>query len=241
MPYALIVAMSLLCCFFSPTSAMSKQCDPDLSPQCEPSPSIEYGARVFRKRCVLCHGGDGLGGGLLPLQSKNYPSTNLLKPKFNTDADSVRELIYWGGSRGKMSPLSPPWGDELTATQLDSVVLFIGLLRKQPKKGIDLIRQADKFSDTSIERGKAIYMSRCARCHGRSGVGDGVLKKMIKGPPPYDLTQSQASDKYLREIISKGGSAVNRSASMPPWGYDLMSTEIDSVIIFIKSFRDCEL
>ncbi|MFK5915805.1 MAG: cytochrome c, partial [Woeseiaceae bacterium] len=42
---------------------------------------VTYGANVFQARCALCHGTDGLGEGILSLQLKDYPNTNLRDSK----------------------------------------------------------------------------------------------------------------------------------------------------------------
>ena len=75
-------------------------------------------------------------------------------------------------------------------------------------------------------------------CHGRYGEGNGRLAKIIRNPPPYDLTKSTAEQTYLIEIITKGGAAVNRSKHMPPWGEELTSVEIDSVVNYIMTIRN---
>ena len=61
------------------------------------------------------------------------------------------------------------------------------------------------------------------------------MAKIIKNPPPFNLLQSTAKDSYLKEIITKGGEAMNRSPRMPPWGSDLNQSEVDSLIIYLKS------
>lgn len=44
----------------------------------------------------------------------------------------------------------------------------------------------------SIERGRVIYVSYCAGCHGEAGDGRGPAKRFLN-PPPMDFTQVQAS------------------------------------------------
>lgn len=205
----------------------------------ETEPTRGRGATVFKERCVLCHGSVGMGEGMLPMSLKNYPATNLLKPKHGGDADSLRKIIIWGGSKGKMNIYSPPWGDELTWTEIESVVLFVQHLRDDTEAALELLKkQAAVVEVASLKIGRTFYQSRCAMCHGKGGEGNGRMAKIIKNPPPFDLTKSIVPDDYLKEVINKGGAALGRSPRMPPWVDELSPVELDSVILYIKTLRD---
>ncbi len=179
-----------------------------------------------------------MGGGLLSLTIADYPATNLLTPKYATDLDSLREAIFWGGSDGRMSHLSPPWGNELTCVELESVVLFVQEIRKNVKSGLTLLGAVASEQQPSMKLGRLVYDSRCQLCHGASGHGDGKLAKVIKDPPPFDLTQSTVPTAYLQRIIGEGGAAVGRSVKMPPWKDELSEAEFSSVIAYIKALRE---
>lgn len=75
-------------------------------------------------------------------------------------------------------------------------------------------------------------------CHGIYGEGDGNMAKIIRNPPPYNLTKSTQTEAYLKEIISKGGEAVSRSPQMPPWGEELNDSEIQSLILYLLTLRE---
>ena len=76
----------------------------------EAKPTLEYGAKVFQSRCVLCHGREGYGDGMLPMSMKEYPKTNLHENTFGKELDELRLSIIYGGSLGTMSAEMPPWG-----------------------------------------------------------------------------------------------------------------------------------
>lgn len=204
----------------------------------EAKPCVRYGAKVFQARCSLCHGTDGHGEGILPMSIKQYPNTNLLDPKHGTDTKTLTNIIKHGSSLPQISPEMPPWGDELTATQLDSVVMFVKFLRKDVDKALQMLREEAKTQKPSTRIGRAIFKGRCVLCHGDGGEGNGKMARIIKDPPPFNLTKSSAPDEYLKLIIEKGGKALGRSERMPPWGTDLSNTEIDSLIIYIKKLRE---
>ena len=201
------------------------------------SPSLELGAEVYKNRCVLCHGNQGMGEGILPLTIKDYPNTNLFEPRFPVDEASLRETIAYGGSKGRMSDEMPPWGDELTFQEMESVMQFTLLMHQNRDKAWARLASVREVQGTSLRAGKAIFKSRCTLCHGAEGKGDGKMARIIKDPPPFNLTLSRVPDDYLRQIIQKGGEAMGRSSRMPPWENELTSAQLDSVVSYVKSLR----
>jgi len=198
----------------------------------------QYGAVVFQERCALCHGSDGLGEGVLSLGLKNYPNTNLLKDSRTLGHDSIVEVITHGGTLPNVSAEMPPWGDELTVTETESVALFIGLLRSDLESALKQLKATAKVIAPDMKLGKGVFKGRCSLCHGKEGKGDGKMARIIKNPPPFNLTKSGVPDDYLFDIISKGGQGMGRSARMPPFGGDLSDNEIRSIMLFIKSIRN---
>lgn len=86
--------------------------------------------------------------------------------------------------------------------------------------------------------GKNLYTSYCAACHGEKGKGDGVAAKGLPARPADHTNgaiMNQLSDKYLMEVISKGGGAVDKSAFMPAWGSSLNDKQIRDIVAFIRS------
>ena len=78
---------------------------------------------------------------------------------------------------------------------------------------------AESLSPEAVAEATTIYDARCALCHGATGKGDGIASAGLT-PPPRDLTsaawQSSVTDEYIETIIKFGGSAVGKSATMPP-------------------------
>ena len=46
---------------------------------------------------------------------------------------------------------------------------------------------------------------------------------------------NQLNDKFLYDIISKGGGAVGKSTFMPSWGGALNDTQIRDVVTYIRT------
>jgi len=202
-----------------------------------------YGATIFHERCALCHGSDGLGEGVLSLSIKDYPNTNLLQPKHGHSYRDVENVVRYGGGfkkDGLSTPVSnemPPWGDELTIAQMESVVDFVLFLRLDSEKAMATLRKASAKLKPSLRIGRATFIGRCSLCHGVLGLGDGKMSRIIKDPPPFNLTLSRSPDNYLSDIVHKGGEKMSRSPRMPPFGGDLSEPEIASVIMYIKTLR----
>lgn len=202
----------------------------------EAAPCLQYGAAVFQQRCALCHGSDGLGEGALSLSVKEYPAANLLEPRVAKDTASLRRAIIEGPRFADINPMMPPWGDELTLTQLDSVTMFVAYLRKDLEGALKIARAAAAQVEPSAKLGRAVFIGRCALCHGQEAQGDGRMARRLE-PKPVNLTKSRAPDSYLKTIISKGGAGVGRSPSMPTWEGDLSGPEIDSLVLYINTLR----
>ncbi len=203
------------------------------------TPSLEIGAKVFNRNCMLCHGSQGMGEGKIPLRIESYPDTNLITSKKASTAKEIHDVVVFGGMLEGSSIYSPPFGNELTWTEVESVSKFILHLRNDTENALTLLENhrfvAEESSDLRL--GLEVYESRCVLCHGSEGEGDGRMARIIKDPPPFNLTQSKVPAEYVYLIIDKGGEPVGRSPQMPPWGDQLSKEEIDAVTAYVLSMR----
>jgi mono/diheme cytochrome c family protein len=46
---------------------------------------------------------------------------------------------------------------------------------------------------------------------------------------------NQLNDKFLLDIISKGGSAVGKSPMMPGWGGQFKETQVRDILAYVRS------
>lgn len=86
--------------------------------------------------------------------------------------------------------------------------------------------------------GRKLYASYCATCHGDKGKGDGMAAKSLPAKPSdhtNGAVMNQHNDKFLKDIISKGGSAVGKSTFMPSWGGALEEKQIRDLVAFIRT------
>ena len=90
----------------------------------------------------------------------------------------------------------------------------------------------------AADAGKMIYTDNCASCHGDSGKGDGPAGGSLD-PKPADLAtlQSTKSDDFLNWVISEGGPANGKSASMVAWKGTLSEDEIWQVVAYLHTLK----
>lgn len=81
-------------------------------------------------------------------------------------------------------------------------------------------------------KGKAVFESLCARCHGREGHGGAAVGK---APAPRNFTdptfQRTRTDAQLREAIVHGRS----DGAMPPFGTAFTDEELDALVAHIRT------
>lgn len=95
----------------------------------------------------------------------------------------------------------------------------------------------------SEERGLMIFRHYCAHCHGFTGQGDGQNSYGLEIPPRDLLTlelDGVRTDEELRLIISGGGTALQLSPMMPPWGHLLELRRIDDLVALIHILPELE-
>ena len=89
--------------------------------------------------------------------------------------------------------------------------------------------------------GKNLYVTYCAACHGDQGKGDGVAARSLPVKPAdhtNGAVMSQLSDKYLTDIITKGGGAVNKSSFMPAWGSSLNPKQVSDLVAYVRNLAN---
>jgi len=87
-------------------------------------------------------------------------------------------------------------------------------------------------------QGKRIFYQQCVWCHADSTpAGPSNRSNVTPAPALFNdgsLLNSQ-SDEFLQNIITLGGSALGKSAMMPPYGKTLSQGDIRSLIAFARA------
>lgn len=91
-----------------------------------------------------------------------------------------------------------------------------------------------------LRLGKDTYRHYCMLCHGESGAGDG-FNAFNLDPHPRDYSdpafQKKKTDADLADAIRRGGAGVGLSPLMPPWGHTLTDSQINQVVLYIRTLE----
>ena len=87
-------------------------------------------------------------------------------------------------------------------------------------------------------QGKRLFYEQCVWCHADSTPA-GPSNRNNLTPTPALMNDGNAlnslSDEYMQNLIALGGSAVGKSAMMPPWGRTLTQDEIRALIAYSRA------
>ena len=89
--------------------------------------------------------------------------------------------------------------------------------------------------------GKKLYLTYCSSCHGDNGKGDGPAAQSLPVKPANHTAgavMNRLTDKFLMDIISKGGSAVGKSPMMPGWGGQFKENQLRDIVAYVRSIAD---
>jgi len=87
-------------------------------------------------------------------------------------------------------------------------------------------------------QGKRIFYQYCVWCHADATPAGPSNRSNLTPVPPLlndGATLNAESDEYVQNIVTLGGSAMGKSAMMPPYGRTLSADEIRSVIAFTRA------
>jgi mono/diheme cytochrome c family protein len=92
--------------------------------------------------------------------------------------------------------------------------------------------------DYNQDQGRRVYYQQCVWCHSDATPAGPSNRSNVSPDPPLmndGNILNKENDASLRKIISLGGSAVGKSAMMPPYGSTLSDEEINDVIVYIRA------
>jgi cytochrome c5 len=87
-------------------------------------------------------------------------------------------------------------------------------------------------------QGKRVFYTYCVWCHADSSPAGPSNRSNLTPTPPLandGATFNPLSDEFVRNTITLGGSAMGKSAMMPPWGRTLKPDEVQAVIVFMRA------
>ncbi|MBI4848547.1 MAG: c-type cytochrome [Nitrospirae bacterium] len=202
------------------------------------SKTAELGKKVYDKRCVICHGSNGDGKGLVGIvhryQKKGavqsiYPrdfTTGVFRFRTTstgclpTDED-ILKVVTNGIPRAYM-----PSHQDVPLDERNAVVQYIKTFSKRWKeeeacKPIAVKKPDWVGSIASVEKGKQIYKDmKCWECHGYEGKGDGTKADQLKDDwgdkiLPFDFTSGATKMGFAPENVFTAYTTGLDGAGMP--------------------------
>ena len=114
LPVVIVLAIGNL---FAGDAAMSQTSGNKLPPA-----KVKEAKRLFKQRCVKCHGQDGAGNNY----GQIIGAANLTDPEWQQRVDDKRLVNSIKHGRGQM----PAFGEKLTEDQITSLVSYVRTLEK---------------------------------------------------------------------------------------------------------------
>jgi len=89
-----------------------------------------------------------------------------------------------------------------------------------------------KFTENSVKRGKRVYVTQCAMCHGDAGAGDGDVAKDMGAKPPDFTNAATLKDRTDGELFAIIGAG---NGLMPAQGERMKDYHKWDVINYLRS------
>jgi mono/diheme cytochrome c family protein len=186
--------------------------------------------------CAGCHGMGGGGGMGKPIIDDEW--------KFGSDDKTLFKLV-----RGEIPQQTMPnaIGKAMNDEEVWKVLVYVRSLYAGDPARIDWtappavspekLAAATQPSGDPLTAGKQIFSQVCTPCHGPEGKGDGPAAVALD-PKPRNLTDpgymTSLDERYLFELVSRGGVAVGKSPMMPAQP-TLGAQEIRNVVTYVKT------
>jgi cytochrome c oxidase cbb3-type subunit 3 len=180
---------------------------------------------LYTRHCAGCHGADGRLGAARPL---NDPVYLALVPR-----ERLRQVIARGVPGTSQPAFAQSAGGELTDSQVDALVQGMVRAWGRPDAARDAALPPYGAGPGDAERGKVVYGTACAACHGPGGTGG------PKGGPVVDPSYlALTSDQGLRTTVIAG----RPDLGMPDWrgyvaGQPLSPQQVSDVVAWLVAQR----
>jgi len=161
-----------------------------------------------------------------PVLSVEYNSKNISKEKIETVIGKIEDPA---GHKYKVHK-GPLIANADLIDEENQAMTILGDITMDLKE----VKNPTVDFDTSIKRGKDMFVKNCAKCHGLNGNGYGVVAHGFATWPRQLWAwykADSAADSYLYWIIENGKS------DMPPWGLILSENERWDLINYIKTIK----
>ena len=92
------------------------------------------------------------------------------------------------------------------------------------------------IDDKTLANGKSVYKSKCEKCHGPGGLGDGPDAEP-DGPEEMNLTLAKRADRNPDGVVFYKVSNGRKKPKMPAFKEELSEEQIWAVVAHVQSLR----
>ncbi len=184
------------------------------------------GKKVFETYCQHCHGRAGLGDGAV---AKDFPSFSYplaSKSTYDLPDGTIFHIITFGRN------LMPAHGSQVSVDDRWKVIHYLRDLQRQEiarlGPGAVIPEDPRRRSLVSAPYGQELFAQNCASCHGAEGRAPNPGVPTLHSPAVLAI----ADDAYYSDIITQG----RPGTSMPSWKALLTKTQIESLVLYIRSW-----
>ena len=174
------------------------------------------GEKLYRSRCVVCHGYDATGSLSLRKQmDAEGERLNLIGPH-----SLKRTTLEFVEITEKGSQRMPGYQGKLSSSEIRDIDAYL----RAVSSGTPEQPETD---------GAKLFRSKCSSCHGEGGRGHLLMSKVLKAPPAaldlLDTGTLTRTDGVLVSVIENG------EHRMPGYKKQLSRSEIKALISFLRS------
>jgi len=182
------------------------------------------GEQLFSRHCAVCHGANGTGGVGVPLALPSF---------IDSVSDEYLTTTIRRGRPGRIMPAFMAMSDA-------QVAAIVGYMRSWTGKPAPVHDTARIQGDA--RRGKKLYASRCAQCHGedgQGGEGTGVTFSRKRDLPIIAPALNNpgflaaATDSMIHDTLVKGREGTPMSAE---WVSGLSGQDINDLVAYVRAF-----
>jgi cbb3-type cytochrome c oxidase subunit III len=176
-------------------------------------------ASLYHNYCSVCHGdrGDGRSRAAASLST---PPANFTNPQA-AQALTI-ERMFDAVKNGRPGTAMAGWKTQLTDEQIMALVRYVRDTFMQPAVS------------PAVNRGRALYGTHCAGCHGQHGQGGAVQAAGTSVAVP-GFRSPQAADRLTREAMIRTVTNGRPGTAMAGFGGRLAREDIEAVVEFVRA------
>lgn len=181
---------------------------------------ISEGRRIFNSYCFLCHGGNGIGEGILATKLEiNDQVVDLTEERFETMSEADIASLIAGYDRGES--MMPKWGEVLGEKEISQVAAYVKALGPE----------------ASYQIGKNLYFRHCAACHGSNGKGGGAIAKQLEVTETIPDLSSDAFRTMSRENMVSAIEGHDRmDGNVPDFGAGFTPRALGDLAMYLVRY-----